>query len=232
MALAHNNPLLTHVHGRLGKFMVIKSYSYGTVISAYPNMSKVKPSKKQRAEKHRFANAVHYAKGVMADPKKKAAMKARLPKGKSIYHAAIAEFMRREVATSVNNGNATNRRLSMISVILLMLFSLTARAESFIVSGIAHSAAEVRSVGPLPVSQVARLLVGPLPACQVAGFPVGQLQVTGLQDSGFEHGIFCHEGTKEITKNHEEFFPDLSGKGNYFVKIQCAWCTGESIYLD
>jgi hypothetical protein len=163
MALAHNNPLLTHVHGRLGKFMVIKSYSYGTVISAYPNMSKVKPSKKQLAEKDRFANAVHYAKGIMADPKKKAAMKARLPKGKSVYHAAIAEYMRREVPLNTSKNTAPNRRLSMISVVVIVLCALTGRAE-----GVRRNASQ------LPVASYW------VASYRLAGFPGGR--VSRLQD--------------------------------------------------
>lgn len=95
MAISTNNPLLKHAHGRLGKFVVFKTYAYGTVISNYPDMSNVKPSKKQLAEKSRFGDAVRYAKAILADPEKKAAYQATLEPGKSVYHAAIREFMNR-----------------------------------------------------------------------------------------------------------------------------------------
>lgn len=96
MALSSNNPLLKNARGKLGKFVVFKTYAYGTVISNYPDMSKVKPSKKQLAEKKRFGDAVRYAKDVLADPEKKAALQAKLSPGKSVYHAAIREFMKGE----------------------------------------------------------------------------------------------------------------------------------------
>ena len=88
------NPLLKNASGKIGKSIVLKNYSYGTVISAYPDMSKVKPSKKQRQAKNRFAEAVQYAKSILANPKKKAALKAKLPRGKSVYHAAIKKYLK------------------------------------------------------------------------------------------------------------------------------------------
>jgi hypothetical protein len=94
MAISRNNPLLKNVHGKLGKTMVFKTYSYGTVMANYPDMSKVKPSKKQLKEKSRFGDAVRYAQAIRANPKKSAAMKATLPPGRSVYHAAISEFMK------------------------------------------------------------------------------------------------------------------------------------------
>jgi hypothetical protein len=43
-----NNPLLQGVSGKIGGQLVIKQYSYGTVISAMPDMSKVKKSMLQK----------------------------------------------------------------------------------------------------------------------------------------------------------------------------------------
>jgi hypothetical protein len=37
---------------------------------------------------------VQYAKSIIADPKKKAALKAKLPRGKSVYHAAIKKYLK------------------------------------------------------------------------------------------------------------------------------------------
>jgi hypothetical protein len=95
MALS-NNPLLKHARGKLGKVIVFKSYSYGTVISNYPDMSKVKSSEKQLQQKSRFRNAVRYAKAVLADEKKKAEFKAKVPVGRSVFHAAIKEFLKQD----------------------------------------------------------------------------------------------------------------------------------------
>jgi hypothetical protein len=95
MAISRNNPLLKNVHGKLGKTVVFKTYWYGTVISNYPDMSKVKPSKNQIKEKDRFRDAVRYAQSVNNNPELKAKIKATLHPGRSVYHACISEYMGR-----------------------------------------------------------------------------------------------------------------------------------------
>jgi hypothetical protein len=110
MAISRNNPLLKNIRGRIGKDLVLKVYSYGTVISSYPDMSRVKPSKKQLAAKHRFGDAVRYAQAVMADPGKKDAWQARLPEGKSVYYAAIAEFMQSRSSAVTKGGKLWRKK--------------------------------------------------------------------------------------------------------------------------
>jgi hypothetical protein len=58
MAQSLKNILLHQVRGQIGKQIVVKRYGNKTVITAYPDMSKVKPSKKQKAKRKLFANAV------------------------------------------------------------------------------------------------------------------------------------------------------------------------------
>jgi hypothetical protein len=91
MATAENI-FLKNVRGTIGRQMVIKTYSWGTVITKYPNMSKVKPSKAQKQQRKSFGEAVVYAKALMADPERAEALKKKLEKGKSVYRAAIREF--------------------------------------------------------------------------------------------------------------------------------------------
>ena len=92
MAKTINNLLLRQVRGQIGKQFVVKQYGKKTVITAYPDMSNVKPSKAQRANRKLFAKAVAYAQGILHDPVKKKAYAAKLKKGASVYHAAIKEF--------------------------------------------------------------------------------------------------------------------------------------------
>jgi len=58
MARTNNNPLLQGVSGKIGNQLVIKQYSYGTVISATPDMSRVKKSMLQKLAQQKFADAV------------------------------------------------------------------------------------------------------------------------------------------------------------------------------
>jgi hypothetical protein len=92
MARTKSNPLLQGVSGKIGDQLVIKQYPYGTVISAMPDMSGVKKSRRQKEEEQKFAKAVAYAKSITRNPVKKAAYAKKLKKGKLVYHAAIQEF--------------------------------------------------------------------------------------------------------------------------------------------
>lgn len=91
-----NNPLLKGFRGQIAKTIVVKQYSGDrTIITAYPDMSKVKPSVAQLAAKARFADAVAYAREIRSQPIQLNEAHSRLAHRKgSIYHALIAEYMK------------------------------------------------------------------------------------------------------------------------------------------
>jgi hypothetical protein len=93
MAINNNNIIISGTSGQIGKQLVIKQYSFGTVVSKYPDMTNVKPSKKQLKEKGRFAKAVAFAQGIINDPKQKMEWQQKTPEGKKVYHAAIQWFL-------------------------------------------------------------------------------------------------------------------------------------------
>ena len=88
-----DNPLLKGARGKIGKSIVVKQYSYGTVISVMPDMRRVKKSKLQELKQNWFADAVAYAQSILRDPKKKAAYAKKVPEGKTVYHTAIQEYL-------------------------------------------------------------------------------------------------------------------------------------------
>ena len=90
------NPLLKGFSGHIGKAVVIKQYPGDrTIITAYPDMNKAKPSKAQLMAKSDFGEAVAYAKENINDTAKKEIANNRLAKRKgTLYHALIAEYMR------------------------------------------------------------------------------------------------------------------------------------------
>lgn len=83
------------VSGKIGGQLIIKQYSYGTVISAMPGMSKVKKTPRQKSAQQKFADAVAYARSISRNPVKKGAYAIKLKKGKSVYHAAIQEYYKK-----------------------------------------------------------------------------------------------------------------------------------------
>ena len=93
MARVKNNIITGNLSGHLNKQIVYKCYPQGVFVTVYPDMSKVKPSILQLAEKSRFSKAVAYAKAIIADPVKKAELQAGLPPGRKAYHQAIRDFL-------------------------------------------------------------------------------------------------------------------------------------------
>ena len=96
MAYSERSLLLRHVRGQIGKQIVIKQYGKKTVITAYPNMSGIEPSKLQKQKRSKFSDAVAYAQSIIRDPLLKAAYIKKLKKGQRVYNAAIREFLSRE----------------------------------------------------------------------------------------------------------------------------------------
>lgn len=96
MARGDNSVLLHQVRGQIGKQIVVKRFGNKTVITAYPDMSGIKPSKLQKQKRKLFADAVAYAQAINNDPAKKVLYKKRVKKGQTVYHYAIKEFLERK----------------------------------------------------------------------------------------------------------------------------------------
>ena len=96
MARATNSVLLHRVRGKIGNQVVVKQYGSKTVLSKYPDMSGVKPSKRQKKQRNSFADAIAYAQAIIRDPVKKAVYNRKAKKkDQDAYHYAIQEFLRR-----------------------------------------------------------------------------------------------------------------------------------------
>jgi hypothetical protein len=95
MAQSKTSVLLHTMRGAIGKQIVVKQYGNKTVITAYPDMSNIKPSKLQQQKRKKFAAAIEYAQSIIRDPVKKAAYAKKLKRGARVYNAAIREFLSR-----------------------------------------------------------------------------------------------------------------------------------------
>ena len=98
MARTKKNVLLKNVSGTINKQIVVKQYGDKTVITSYPDMSRVKQTALQKLSNKRFKEAVAYAKKINRDKemKEQYRKKYKLKKGESVYHAALSEFMKRK----------------------------------------------------------------------------------------------------------------------------------------
>jgi hypothetical protein len=95
MARCNNNPLLKGIRGKIADGILVRQYKHGTFISAMPNMTRVKKTDLQIYYRSKFAQAIAYAKSIIKDKKKKAEYAKKIPKGKTVYHAAIKEYLKK-----------------------------------------------------------------------------------------------------------------------------------------
>lgn len=89
-----NSILLASLRGAIGKEIVIKQYGKKTVITKYPDMSKVKPTRHQKKGRKLFGEAVAFARSVLNNPKLKEQYESKKKKRQTVYHFAIQEYLR------------------------------------------------------------------------------------------------------------------------------------------
>ncbi|MEJ8842837.1 hypothetical protein WG954_10625 [Lacibacter sp. H375] len=94
MARTSNNIVTKGLRGQIGKQLVFKQYGKKTVVTRYPDMSKVLPSPLQKQQRSGFAEAVAYAQSINNDPILKAKYAKKVKKGKSVFQYAIQEFLK------------------------------------------------------------------------------------------------------------------------------------------
>ncbi len=96
MAQSRSNVITRGLQGQLGKQLVFKQYGKKTVVSRYPDMSRIKPSSLQKEKRSRFAEAVAYAQRINNDPVLKAQYRQKVKKKQTVYHYALQEYLKKE----------------------------------------------------------------------------------------------------------------------------------------
>ena len=90
MAKVKLNPFFTAIQGELDGYIFRSSPDGQTIVSKAPDLSNVKWSKAQKAQRRRFKKAVAYAKAAMADPtarayyEEQALQLGKLPRGLAV----------------------------------------------------------------------------------------------------------------------------------------------------
>lgn len=93
MAISKNNIITETLSGKLGN-IIFKNYGDKTIISKYPDMSKVVKTEKQKENQLQFKAAQAYAKSIISDAEKKSAFIKTMAKDKTVYHAAISKYLK------------------------------------------------------------------------------------------------------------------------------------------
>ena len=95
MARTNSNVILKAVKGKIGNSIVVKQYGKKIVVSSYPDMSKVKPSERQKQNRSVFKEAVAYAKHINNTHALKAAYEKKVKKGETVYMYALKEYLKK-----------------------------------------------------------------------------------------------------------------------------------------
>lgn len=94
MARAGDNTFLKGISGKIGEQFIVRQYKGKIVISAIPDMSRVKASADQKKQRKVFAEAIKYAKAINDDPVKKADYAKKVKDGQTVFHYAMGEYFR------------------------------------------------------------------------------------------------------------------------------------------
>ena len=90
-----NNPLMKGVTGSINKQIVYRNYGLKTVISAYPDMSSVKRSPKQKQQNERMKKANIEVQLIMGDEQKCNAARLRLNVQRNkLHHTLMSEHLK------------------------------------------------------------------------------------------------------------------------------------------
>lgn len=93
MARLSSGSALHGLRGHLGKELVFKQYGSKTVVSKYPDMSSVKPSVRQLAQRAVFKEAMLFASLVCRHPELRAFYAEGLLPGESLFRLVKKEYL-------------------------------------------------------------------------------------------------------------------------------------------
>jgi len=91
----HSSPIFQGFCGSVDRQLVLKQVYGQTIVTVFPDRSKVIFSEQQKQAQKRFSDAVYFARTIIgnANLKKIYALKASLHNFRSAWNAAIAEYM-------------------------------------------------------------------------------------------------------------------------------------------
>lgn len=81
------------MRGSINKQILVKQYAHKTVVTKYPDMSRVVLSPQQKQKNEIFAEAVKYAQGILRDPEKYREFRKSLRPGQRVYNQAIKAYL-------------------------------------------------------------------------------------------------------------------------------------------
>ncbi len=102
------NPNLAGFRGSIDKRVVVRRDPWGrTILSAFPDMSGIEPTKAQKEQRLNFKDAQTIALKMLSDPTVKAFYKARCEGRQRPHNILISELLKKEQPVNQDNGDET-----------------------------------------------------------------------------------------------------------------------------
>jgi hypothetical protein len=108
------NPLLKNIRGAIHKQIVVKQFSHRTVVTKFPDMSRVVLSPLQKKGNKAFADAVKYARDILNDPEKYNTYKKALQPGQRVYNQAIKAYLENVNIQNIKPFHTEDERISRV----------------------------------------------------------------------------------------------------------------------
>lgn len=86
--------VLKNIHGAIGKKLVVKHYGKKVVMSAYPDMSAIKPSIAQLQRRNLFKAANEYARRVYQNSSLREEWMKKTGERARLYGRIVGEYMK------------------------------------------------------------------------------------------------------------------------------------------
>ena len=87
-------PSMFEVRGAIGKQFVMKRYGKKTVVTRYPDMTRIVPTVKQKVRRRLFARVVRYAQSIYWKPELRAEWKRKLRRPRRLFQAMMKQYYR------------------------------------------------------------------------------------------------------------------------------------------
>jgi hypothetical protein len=101
MARTKNNAITANFHGKVGDQFVIRQRGRTSVLAALPEKSKRPASPAVKAQRKRFAEAVKFAKELLADPEKRKFYESRATPEVNALNLAMKDYMAKKRLESI-----------------------------------------------------------------------------------------------------------------------------------
>ena len=116
MANATGNVIDRLVHGAFGKQCIFRVRNKKTFMYPYPDYSKVRWSRLQKANRRRFRDAMTWARCAMNDAEKRKFYQHIARNGQSAWNAAVADYMKKPQIDFIDAGEYSGRAGQAIRV--------------------------------------------------------------------------------------------------------------------